>query len=125
MRHLACLSLLAASVVLGLAASASRGQPAASGTGRIPQFENDQVRVWKSVIVPHQPLVLHRHDHPRVVVVLAGGTLKIVEQSGANRTVTWESGRAYWLDPDPPGTAHGDLNEGPTPIEVMVVELRR
>jgi quercetin dioxygenase-like cupin family protein len=126
MRPLASRRSGAASLaLLLLALAASGGQPTPSGTRRIPQFENDRVRVWKSIIAPHQPLTLHRHDRPRVVVVLSGGTLTIVEDSGTRRTVTWESGRAYWLDPDPPGTAHGDLNEGPSPIEVMVIELTR
>jgi len=31
-------------------------------TRRIPQFENDEVRVWKSVIAPKQPLTMHRHS---------------------------------------------------------------
>ena len=33
-------------------------------TGRTPQFENEYVEVWKSVIVPNQPLEMHRHDNP-------------------------------------------------------------
>ncbi|HXH05286.1 MAG TPA: hypothetical protein VNI83_01730 [Vicinamibacterales bacterium] len=98
-------------------------QPPA-GTRRIPQFENDRVRVWKSVIAPRQPLAMHRHDHPRVLVVLKGGRVRIVEEGGASRTVTWETGRAYWLPADPPGTRHADVNEGEEPIEVMVIELR-
>lgn len=45
-----------------------------------PQFENDDVKVRKSVIVPDAPLTMHP-DHPRVIVALDGGTMKIVEQS--------------------------------------------
>jgi quercetin dioxygenase-like cupin family protein len=108
--------------LLGLAASAA--EPPA-GTRRIPQLENESVRVWKSVIAPRQPLSLHRHESGRVIVALTGGTLKVVKESGEARTVTWEAGHAYWLPADPPGEKHGDLNEGPDPIEVMVVELKR
>ncbi len=36
-----------------------------------------------------------------------------------------ETGKAYWLDADPPGKLHGDANETDRPIEVMVVEMRR
>ena len=92
-------------------------------TRRFPQFENESVRVWKSVIAPHQPLSLHRHENGRVIVALTGGTLKIVKESGESKTVVWESGKAYWLTADPPGERHGDLNEGNDPIEVMVVEM--
>ena len=93
-------------------------------TQRVPQLENDQVRVWKSVIAPNQPLTLHRHDHGRVIVALAGGSLKVVKESGAAHVMTWETGKAYWLPADPPGERHGDVNEGERPIEVMVVEVR-
>jgi quercetin dioxygenase-like cupin family protein len=107
-------------LVVALSAAAS---PETPGTRRVPQFENDSVRVWKSLIAPGQPLSLHRHEHGRVIVALRGGTLKIVKESGESRTVTWETGKAYWLDADPPGERHGDTNEGPEPIEVMVVEM--
>ena len=46
-----------------------------TGTRREPQFENEQVQVWKSIIMPNQPLALHRHDFGRTIVALKGGTL--------------------------------------------------
>jgi quercetin dioxygenase-like cupin family protein len=111
-------------VVAGLLAAGAREEPA-SATRRVPQLENDSVRVWKSVIAPAQPLTLHRHEHGRVIVALRGGTLKIAKESGEAKTVTWETGKAYWLDADPPGERHGDQNVGTDPIEVMVVEMAR
>jgi quercetin dioxygenase-like cupin family protein len=105
-----------------LAASALPQQ--ASATRRIPQFENDSVKVWKSIIAPSQPLSMHRHEAGRVIVALKGGTLKIVQASGESKEVQWESGKAYWLDADPPGTTHGDVNPGKDAIEVIVVELK-
>ncbi len=93
-------------------------------TGRTPQFENEHVEVWKSVIVPNQPLSMHRHDNPRVIIALEGGTLRVVNESGQTRDMTWETGSAYWLDADPPGELHGDVNEGTEPIEVIVVQLK-
>ena len=95
-------------------------------TRREPQFENEHVRVWKSVIMPNQPLSLHRHDHGRTIVALRGGTLDVVDGDGRTvRQVTWEAGEAYWLDADPAGEKHGDVNRGSDPIEVMVIEMRR
>ena len=107
---------------LGLGAWAHTQVPAAT-TQRFPQFENESVRVWKSVIVPNQPLSLHRHEHGRVIVALKGGTLHIVKESGESKAVVWETGKAYWLTADPPGEKHGDLNQGKDTIEVMVVEM--
>ena len=94
-------------------------------TGREPQFDNGEVKVWKSVILPNAPLPLHRHDHPRVIIALTGGTMKIVQEDGATETHEWQTGKAYWLPANPPGTRHQDVNAGDKPIEVMVVELQK
>jgi hypothetical protein len=112
--------------VLGLllCAVAVRSQQSATGTQRIVQFENDDVKVWKSIVVPHAPLTMHRHEHGRVIIALKGGTMKIVEQSGASEAHVWETGKAYWLPANAPGTMHTDVNAGDQPIEVMVVELK-
>jgi hypothetical protein len=93
-------------------------------TGREPQFENGAVKVWKSVVLPNSPLPLHRHEHPRVIVALRGGTMKILEESGNSEIHAWQTGKAYWLDANAPGTRHQDINVGDQPIEVMVVELQ-
>ena len=104
---------------------AAREQQSPTQTRREPQFENEQVRVWKSVILPNQPLALHRHDHGRTIVALKGGTLDVVDAKGQTiKKMTWETGKAYWLDVDPAGEQHGDLNRGDSAIEVIVVEMR-
>src|SRR5688572_15090036 len=70
-------AVLAAGVVAGALAQAQSSQ-----TRREPQFENENVRVWKSIIMPNQPLSLHRHDFGRTIVVLKGGSLDIVDAAG-------------------------------------------
>lgn len=112
--------------VLFLAAFAALyAQQAATQTQRIPQFENEHVKVWKSVVIPNAPLAMHRHEHGRVIIALKGGTMKIVEQGGASEQHVWETGKAYWLPPNAPNTMHADVNAGDKPIEVMVVELKK
>jgi hypothetical protein len=97
-----------------------------SQTRREPQFENEHVRVWKSIIMPNQPLALHRHDHGRTLVALKGGTLDVVDAKGTTvKKMAWETGKAYWLGPDPAGQQHGDMNRSAEPIEVIVVEMRK
>ena len=114
-------ALLAAGVTLGAFAQAQTSQ-----TRREPQFENENVRVWKSIIMPNQPLSLHRHDHGRTIVALKGGTLDVVDGKGETKQrMTWESGKAYWLGVDPPKEEHGDLNRGKEPMEVIVVEMKK
>ena len=93
-------------------------------TGREPQFQNSEVKVWKSIVLPHNPLPLHRHEHPRVIIALTGGTMQIVEDNGSSETHDWQTGKAYWLPSNAPGTRHQDVNVGDKPIEVMVVELQ-
>ena len=101
-------------------------QAPAGTTRREPQFENEHVRVWKSIIMPRQPLALHRHERGRALIALKGGQLKVVDKDGkAIDTYNWETGKAYWLDADPPGQLHGDLNDTSQPIEVIVVELKK
>jgi len=118
-------SVCAAAAICAATAAVDAGQQQATGTRREPQFENSEVRVWKSIIMPNQPLALHRHDHGRTIVALKGGTLDIVDPKGATKEkMNWESGKAYWLDADPPNTQHGDLNKGAEPMEVIVVELK-
>src|SRR5262249_32854145 len=111
-----------ATPVLLIAFTASSSTPAAQ-TQRVAQFENDHVKVWRSVVAPGQPLPAHRHDHGRVIVALQGGTMKIADVSGAAETHVWEAGKAYWLAANAPGTLHTDENVGSEPIEVMVVEV--
>jgi quercetin dioxygenase-like cupin family protein len=103
---------------------AVQAQPSTQ-TQRVPLFENDEVKVWKSVILPEAPLAMHRHEHPRVIVAMTGGTMKIVEQNGPAESHVWETGKAYWLPANPPNTMHADVNAGDKPIEVVVVELKK
>ena len=115
-------------ILLALVAVTSAGVALAAQqpqTQRIPQFENDDVKVWKSIVVPNAPLPLHRHDHPRIITALVGGTMKIVQQDGSSETHVWETGKSYWLPANAPGTMHTDVNAGDKPIEVMVVELKK
>lgn len=110
-------------VFLG-AFSVMRSQQAGTRTERIPQFENEDVKVWKSVVLPNAPLTMHRHEHGRVIIALQGGTMNIVEQDGSSERHVWETGKAYWLPANAPNTMHADVNAGDKPIEVMVVELK-
>ena len=109
-------AVFAAGVAVGQQANVSR---------REPQFENSELKVWKSIIMPNQPLALHRHEHGRAAVVLKGGNLDVVDAKGVTKdTYQWETGKAYWLDAAPAGTQHGDMNRGKESIEVVIVELK-
>ena len=113
-------ALLASSLIFVVHAQQSAPQ-----TQRMPQFENEDVKVWKTIVMPHQPLAMHHHDHPRVIIALTGGTMNIVDPSGAVEPHVWETGKAYWLPAMPPNAMHSDVNAGDKPIEVVVVELKK
>jgi quercetin dioxygenase-like cupin family protein len=96
----------------------------ASQVQRIPQFENEDVSVWKTVVPPNAPLTMHTHQHPRVIIALSGGTMKVVYEDGTSELHPWETGKAYWLSAEEGKKRHADANQGSKPIEVMVVELK-
>ena len=108
-------------------ASAMWAQQQLQGTTRRePQFENEHLKTWKSIIMPRQPLTQHRHEFGRALIALTDGELKVVDPQGKVKTTyKWEKGKAYWLPADLPGETHADVNETSKPIEVIVVELRR
>ena len=116
-------AISAALVLAGFGAGLAFAQ-AGTQTARTPQFANDEVKVWKSLIAPGNPLPLHRHDHPRIIIGLKGGTMNILEETGQSDIQKWEAGKAYWL-PANPKTMHQDVNVGSEPIEVIVVELQK
>jgi quercetin dioxygenase-like cupin family protein len=120
-------ALPSAAVILALFAGIliGRSQPNPARTLRVPQFDNEDVKVWKTTVLPNAPLQMHRHEHPRVIIPLVGGTMKIVEQDGKSEEHVWEQGHAYWLPTNPPNTTHADVNAGDKPIVVMVVELEK
>jgi quercetin dioxygenase-like cupin family protein len=119
-------TLVACSLSFLAGAGALWAQQQVQPSRREPQFENEEVKVWKTIIMPNQPLTQHRHDHGRALIALVGGKLKVVDAAGKTLTTyDWESGKAYWLGVDPPGQTHADVNDTAKPIEVIVVELKK
>lgn len=92
---------------------------------RVPQFDNDQATSWTSIIPPHTESTLHRHDRFRSVVAIVGGDLKTVDAAGVATVTHYETGKAYWQVPMPPGAMHKDVNDTDRTIELVVVELKQ
>lgn len=86
-------------------------------------WENDHSKAWKTTIHPDEPLKMHRHDRARIVVGIKGGELTKIEENGDTCPLLFETGKAYYLEADPIGELHGDLNETGEAIEVLVIEL--
>ncbi len=117
-------ALALTAVALSLFA-AVRAQTAATQSNRQDQFQNAAVKVWKTTVLPHQPLAMHHHDHPRVIVALSDGSMDLVDSTGTHDVHIWQKDHAYWLPAMPPGAMHADVNAGDEPLEVMVVELEK
>jgi hypothetical protein len=109
---------------MALAPAGTLTSQQSTATVRTPQFENDDVTVWKTLVMPNAPLTMHTHDHPRVIVALSGGTMKVVNEDGTSESHRWDTGKAYWLNTAEGKKRHADANQGDKPIEVMVIELK-
>jgi beta-alanine degradation protein BauB len=117
-------ALFAATLLPAFQTASPQSTPTAT-LQRTPQFENEDVAVWRTVVPPNAPLTMHTHQHPRVIVALAGGTMKVVYEDGTSEMHEWETGKAYWLPASEGQKRHADVNTGTKPIEVMVVELKK
>jgi hypothetical protein len=91
---------------------------------RVPQFDNERAIAWKSIIPPHTESTFHRHDRFRTVIGVVGGDLKIVTDKGETTVMRYETGKAYWQAPMPPGIMHKDVNDTGKTIELVVVEMK-
>ncbi len=109
---------------LALRENADLGISAAAEMTRVPQFDNDRAASWRSVIPPHSESTLHRHDRFRTVIGIAGGDLTTVSADGRKTVTRYETGKAYWQPPMPPGEMHKDVNETGRTIELVVVEMK-
>jgi hypothetical protein len=99
---------------------------ASPATTRIPQFSNDNVSVWETIIYPstNQALKMHRHEHDRVVVALSDGLLKITNDQSKVHYFKLEKNKPYYLTKDVPNELHNDQNMSSHPIKVLVIELK-
>lgn len=92
---------------------------------RIPLFENDTVRVWRTVIAPGEPLPVHYHEKPRVAVPLQDVHLKRVF-AGSTEKLTFERGKAYWESQETKHESHEvhTANQTDRDIEIVIVEIK-
>ncbi len=119
-QSLTILTLSAAIVYAQAQPKASRPPAPALMTAEI---ENEEAYVWRVRLPPGATSNFHRHNHPRVVVVLTGGVVKLLVKGAAPRTLEWRSGKTYWVPADQ--AFHAYSNDGERPIEFIYVEFER
>jgi quercetin dioxygenase-like cupin family protein len=121
-RNVAWAVALCLAVVSGFSRTVAQ-TPRAEMT-RVAQFENDRAVSWKSVIPPHTESTMHRHDRYRTIIGIVGGDLTTVSPDGKKTVTRYETGKAYWQAPMPPGETHKVVNETGKTIELIVVEMK-
>jgi len=47
-----------------------------------------------------------------------------VDAAGKKTVTHYETGKAYWQEPMPPGAMHKDVNETGKTIELLVIEIK-
>lgn len=89
------------------------------------QFENDQVCVSRVVIEPKEEIGLHRDAVPQVVIGLKGGTITRLESDGRKVDVEFPTGKAVYRPVDPENELHKSVNKSDTPVEIIVVQIKK
>ncbi|MDP9089360.1 MAG: cytoplasmic protein [Pseudomonadota bacterium] len=83
------------------------------------EFENDQVRILRINVGPHEKSVMHSHP-AGVVVFLTDGHFKFTVPGGKTEDATVKAGTVRWSD----AVTHLGENLGDNATEVIQVELK-
>lgn len=97
----------------------------AATTHREKQCENRDIVVWKTIIEPNQPLVMHRHNCRRLIVALTDVNLLVKNDRGQSHHLIMKQGTARILPPDKRKELHCDIDQSHHPMEVMVIEFKK
>jgi quercetin dioxygenase-like cupin family protein len=84
------------------------------------EFENDDVRVLRIKVGPHEKSVMHRHPDA-VAIFLTDVNGKFTFPTGAPQDNVSKAGDVRWT----PAVTHLPENVGDQPFEVILVELKR
>ncbi len=84
------------------------------------EFENDQVRVLRVKVGPHESIPMHEHVRNRVSVALTDQNVRSTDSQGKVETVLHKAGEASW------GTSktHKEENLNDKPLEIIIVEIK-
>ncbi|MGI8990346.1 MAG: hypothetical protein ACR2I2_12310 [Bryobacteraceae bacterium] len=84
------------------------------------EFDNDQVRVLRVKIGPHETAPMHVHSLNRVVTYLNDQKVRVTTADGKTTDVEHKAGDVAWA-----GQAkHKEENMGDQPMDIVVVELK-
>jgi len=84
------------------------------------ELENDQVRVIRGHMAPHESVPMHEHTLNRVTVFLTDQNILSTAQDGKTQTAVHKAGEATWGAPN----THKEQNMSDKPFEVIIVEVK-
>jgi quercetin dioxygenase-like cupin family protein len=84
------------------------------------EFENDQVRVLRVRIGPHESTPVHEHVLNRVVTYVTDQNFRITGADGKQDTQLHQAGDIVWGE----GAKHKEENLSDKPFEAVIVELK-
>jgi quercetin dioxygenase-like cupin family protein len=84
------------------------------------EFENDQVRVLRVTIGPHESTPVHEHSVNRVVTYLTDQDFRVTSLDGKVEHTKHSVGEVSWAGP----ATHKEENLSDKPFEVIVTEVK-
>jgi len=84
------------------------------------EFENDQVRVFRVHIGPHESTPMHEHQLHRIVVYLTDANVRSAGADGKVETSAHKAGEII----ESGAARHGEQNLTGNPVETIVTELK-
>ena len=84
------------------------------------EFENDQVRVFRVHVGPHETNLMHEHQLHRIVVYLTDSTMRVTTAEGKVETSTHKAGEIL----DSGAARHSEENLTGNVVETIVAELK-
>jgi uncharacterized RmlC-like cupin family protein len=105
----------------GLAANASPLDPVKVDPKHYKvELENDQVRVLRVIIGPHQTTPVHEHVLNRVLTYISDQNVRVTTTDGKSEIARHKPGEVSMGGP----AKHKEENLNDTPFEVVVVEMK-
>lgn len=89
------------------------------------QLENEFVNVARAKIMPHEEIGLHRDVYPQVVIGVQGGVITRLEADGSTTDVNFPTGQTVFRKMDPPDQLHKSVNNSSSPIELIIIQLKK
>jgi uncharacterized RmlC-like cupin family protein len=84
------------------------------------EFENDQVRVIRAHLGPHESTPMHEHTLNRVIVFLSDSNVRVTGADGKVAMTERKAGEASWSAP----ATHREENLNDAPFEVVAIEIK-